>query len=130
MKKIYVWLLLSSCVPFAGAHEGRDGLFDQIAKQLAAGDVEALSESFSTTVELDLLGDEGMYSKAQATLVLKQFFERYTPKTFSFKHCSDKQSVKYAVGVLHTRDGTTFRVTVFVKEDGDLKMQQLRIEKH
>ena len=71
-----------------------------------------------------------MYSKAQAALVLKPFFEQHAPKSFSFKHRSDRQAVKYAVGVLHTRDGGAFRVTVFVKDDGGLKVQQLRIEKH
>ncbi|MDR0729130.1 MAG: DUF4783 domain-containing protein [Prevotellaceae bacterium] len=131
MKKMYVWLLMSCFAAIAGAYGDDDRtLFDQMAKYLAAGDAEALSDYFSSTVEFDLLSDEGMYSKAQATLVLKWFFEKYPPKSFAFKHSSDKQTVKYAIGILHTQAGEILRVTVFIKEDNGIKIQQLRIEKN
>ncbi|MDR1681753.1 MAG: DUF4783 domain-containing protein [Prevotellaceae bacterium] len=131
MKKMYVWLFISSLALVAGATDGNDRTgFDKMAKYIAAGDAQGLSEYFSETVEFDLLNDEGMYSKAQATLVLKRFFEKYAPKTFSFKHSSDKQPVKYAIGILQTQAGDALRITVLVKEDNGIKIQQMRIERN
>jgi len=130
MKKISILgvILCAACLLFA---QDTKATFEPIAKCIREGNATALSGYFAGTVECDLLGEEGMYSKAQATMVVKSFFEKYAPKSFVFKHYSnDKQALKYAIGTMQTKAGDMLRVTVFIKSDGEIvKIQQLRIEK-
>jgi hypothetical protein len=130
MKKAYTLILLVCFASLLVAQNTARAQFDTIEKCMKTGDATALSEHFSEAIECDLLGEEGIYSKAQATMVTKRFFEKYLPKSFAFKHSSDKQTIKYAIGTLHTLSGEKMRVTIFIKEeDAALKIQQLRIER-
>jgi hypothetical protein len=133
MKKRYLlWLVGGFALLLAVAQQNnRPSPFDEIAKHIAAGDAEALAGYFSHTVECDLLGEEHHYSQTQAMMVMKSFFEKQVPKTFSFKHSSEKQTVRYAIGVLRTQADDSLRITVFTKQEDDkMKIQQLRIEKN
>jgi hypothetical protein len=130
MKKYNLFILIA-CLACAAAAQpaGNKAAFDAIETCVRQGDATALSAWFPDTVECSLLGEEGAYSKAQATMVLKSFFEKYPPVKFAFKHSSDKQSVKYAIGVLRTKNNEALRVTILIKEKNqELKIQQLRIE--
>ncbi len=130
MKKSFI-LSLFCC--FAGLLWAQDPKppFDAIEKNVREGNTTALADYFAATVDCDLLGEEGMYSKTQATMVVKRFFERQVPKSFAFKHYSnDKQSLKYAIGTMQTQAGEALRVTIFIKSNGDVvTIQQLRVEK-
>ncbi len=130
MKKMAL-LLLASCITcLLGAQSTGKVAFDAIEKLLKTGDAPALSAYFPDTIECDLLGEEGVYSKAQAAMIVKRFFEKHVPKSFSFKHSSDKQAVKYAIGILQTQANDKYRVTIFMKMENDTaKIHQLRIEK-
>jgi hypothetical protein len=125
-------LLLIACVACTAAAQPADNKasFEAIETCVRVGDAAALSAWFPNTVECNLLGEENTYSKAQATIVLKKFFENYPPAKFAFKHSSDKQTVKYAIGILQTKNKDNLRVTILIKEENkELKIQQLRIEK-
>jgi len=129
MKKICV-LLFSICSALVLTAQSSQAQFDAIEKAIKNANTTELSSYFANTVECDLLGEEGTYSKTQATLVVKRFFEKQVPKNFSFKHSSDKQAVKYAIGTLQAENGNNIRITVFFKtENNAIKIQQLRAEK-
>ncbi|MDR3134392.1 MAG: DUF4783 domain-containing protein [Prevotellaceae bacterium] len=130
--KNYTLFLLLACVACTAAAQPADhqASFDAIEKCVRAGDAEALSAWFLNTVECSLLGEENNYSKAQATMVLKDFFEKYPPAKFAFKHSSHKRTVKYAIGLLQTKNNDELRVTILIKEQNEgLAVQQLRIER-
>jgi hypothetical protein len=130
MKK-YSLLFFIACLACTAAAQpdGNKASFDAIETCVRNGDATALSAWFPNTVECNLLGEESIYSKAQATMVLKSFFEKHPPEKFAFKHSSDKQTVKYAIGVLHTKNNEKLRVTILIKDKNqELKIQQLRIE--
>jgi hypothetical protein len=130
MKK-YKLLLLTACLTSMAVAQPADNKasFDAMEICVRQGDVTALSTWFPDTVECDLLGEGSIYSKAQAVMVLKSFFEKHPPVKFAFKHSSDKQTVKYAIGVLHTKNSKRLRVTLLIKDKNrELKIQQLRIE--
>jgi hypothetical protein len=69
-----------------------------------------------------------MYTKVQATQIVKDFFMRTPVKQLSIKHCSGKQYLKYAIGYFTSVQGAPFRITIFVNTK-DTKIQQLKIEK-
>jgi len=49
---------------------------DTIADLLKKGNVHELSKLFSSSVELTILKDEGIYSNTQAELILDHFFKK------------------------------------------------------
>jgi hypothetical protein len=130
MNRISVLLLLTTLASAAGAQQTPPKApFEGIEKCIKTGDATALSAYFSNTVTCDLLGETALYSKAQATMVLKDFFDKHPPQLFSFNYYNDKQPVKYAIGALQTKDGGKWRVTVVTKEENKaVKIQQLTIE--
>jgi hypothetical protein len=111
------------------AMQQNQDVFVPIGKYLQQGDAEKLSAWFANNLELDILGTINDCSKIQATQIMKDFFSKYTPKSFTITHKSGNPPMKYAIGTLNA-GGEKFRTTIFVKtqEKGNL-IQQLRIEK-
>ena len=79
---------------------------------------------------MTILEQENVYSKAQAELVVKDFFEKNRPKTFTIIHKgSSPEKTQYAIGNLVTANGRTFRVSFYIKNtQGKNLLQELRIE--
>ncbi len=101
-----------------------------INNALRSGNFKAISTLFYASVELNLPGNEGLYSKAQAELILKDFFQKNSPKNFTAKHGGEsKDGAKFNIGNLETSSGN-FRTYFFLKKEGDaLLIKELRIEK-
>lgn len=104
-------------------------VFVPISKYLAQGNAEKLSAWFADDLEISVLSSSSNSSKNQAKLILKSFFENYTPRSFEITHTAGKTNMKYALGNL-SAGGETFRVTVFVSYNSETyKIQQLKIER-
>jgi len=101
----------------------------KIAEALNNGDAEMLANFFNTNVELVILDKEDVYSKVQAELILRDFFEKFKPQKFEIIHEGGKDGASYAIGKLETQNGT-FRVYFLLKKmNGEPYIHQLRIEK-
>ena len=74
------------------------------------------------------MGKEDMYSRAQAKLILIEFFNKHEPKEFKFIHKGNLQNGReYRIGELKTSDGE-FRITFYMKPVGDtFRIHQLNI---
>ena len=129
MKKLIlaiVAIILSSGISYA---QKTADVFVPIGKYIQMGDSDKLSAWFSNNLELDILGSVSACSKVQATQIMKDFFVKYTPKSFSIVHKSGKAPLTYAIGNL-SAGGEVFRVTLFVMtQDKGNQIQQLRIER-
>lgn len=124
--KITVILTALSFSLFAGIE-----IFENISSAIKTGDSRQLSRYFNTNVDLTILNQEEVYSKAQAEQVLKDFFSKNSPKTFSIIHKGlSKEGSKYAIGNLLTNQGVTYRTYMYVKQAGGVEyIQELRFEK-
>lgn len=101
----------------------------QSTEALQKGDADMLASKFYQTIEMELLGEENFYSKSQAALLIKNFFETNKPKSFAVAHDGFKDVTAFAIGTLKTNTGT-FRVSIFIKtENNKSYIHQLRIEK-
>lgn len=102
---------------------------DQVTAALGAGDVNALGEKLVANVDLTVLATSDYYSKAQATGILRKFFDEHTPKGLRIEHeGTSKMGDRYCIGQLTTSNGV-FRVTFFLKKVGEsVQVKQLRIE--
>ena len=124
MKKITCILFL-----FIGLGSFAD-TYDDISKAIGAGDAKQIASLFGSSIDLTLLNQEDIYSKAQAELMIKDFFLKNPPKSFSIVHKgSSKEGTLFAVGNLTSTNGKTFRVSVVLKaSQGKHLVQELRFE--
>lgn len=100
---------------------------DGIIQSLKTGDSKALSEYFSQNVEMVVLENDNVYSKAQAQQILSKFFSNNTPESFNIIHQGGKGD-QYVIGNLVTSKGN-FRVYFLLKKNnGKDYIHQLRIE--
>ncbi len=102
---------------------------DEIILSLKSGNAKTLSEYFNQNVELVVPENDNVYSKAQAQLIVNDFFSINSPQGFSVIHQGGKEGAQYVIGNLSTRKGF-FRVYFLLKKnDGKDYIHQLRIEK-
>ena len=121
MKNLMLLLLIIPCLAATSQN------MDSISKALSRGDAESLSTYFDENVEID----DDFYDKAEAKDVVKKFFSKNPPKSFSLIHqgTSKGEDSKYFIGNL-TAGSSTFRVYVYMKLSGSQPLiQELRFDK-
>lgn len=125
MKKILTAVLLTLSISAAVASFD---IFDDIANSLRSGDAKAVSRFFGNTVDLTIINQEEVYSKMQAEQILRDFFNKNTPRSFTIIHQGlSKEGARYAIGNLVTSQGVTYRTYFFVKtQGGTAVIQELR----
>lgn len=102
---------------------------DEIILCLKSGNARLLSEFFNQNVELVILDNDNVYSKAQAQQIVTNFFSKFQPESFNTLHQGGKEDAIYVIGNLKTNGGI-FRVYFFLKIiSGKAVIHQLRIEK-
>src|SRR5258705_7811704 len=94
------------------------GTIDEVIGALRTGDATELSKYFDDNVELTLPVKSDSYSKAQAQVILKDFFVNNNVKGFELKHKGDSPGGHYCIGTLQTKYGN-FRAHVFLKSKGN-----------
>lgn len=101
---------------------------EEIASAIKAGNSKVIASYFSDNVDLKVLNQEDVYSKAQAELIIKDFFTKHPVKSFNIIHKSSKNDSQFAIGKLETANGK-FRVYFLLKKSGEkLHIHQFRIE--
>lgn len=101
-----------------------------ITRAISSGDADALGQYFDQTVEVSILEEEGVYDKAKAVSVVKQFFAKNAPKSFSQVHQGTSKGAdsQYCIGNM-TTNGTTYRVYIYMKvSGGKYLIQELRFD--
>ena len=118
MKKFFAGIvfLLSAALTTSAAPRSAD-VFTPIGKYMQTGDYDRLSVWFAAEMELEILGQRNDCSRNQARLIMKSFFEEYTPKSFTVVHKSGQATMKYAIAELKA-GGETFRVLLYVNNAG------------
>jgi hypothetical protein len=126
MKKTAAILLLISVFHTVLAID----IYEDISNALRSGDAKQVSTFFGNTLDLTIGDQEDVYSKAQAELILRDFFSKNTPKSFVVMHKgSSKEGTLYAIGTLVSTSGKSFRTSFYLKSNaGKYILQELRIE--
>ena len=100
-----------------------------IVNSLQKGDDSKLASYFNENVELEVPARKDVYSKAQARLIVAEFFKMNKPKQFSIIHQDKKEEAQYAVGNLKTNTGV-YKVYFLLKTRNNKSyIHQLRIWK-
>ena len=122
-------LLLFLFILSASFLSAQDKIYSDIERAFQRGDEKAILNHAADRVLLDIDKKESVYSKAQAAMILRDFFTKNRTSSFKliFKG-NAKGSSAYAVGVLES-GAKKFRVTITLKEtSGVFKIEQLSIE--
>lgn len=102
---------------------------DEIILSLKSGNAKVLASYFNQNVELVILENDNIYSKAQAEQIVNEFFTKFQPERFNIIHQGGKEGAQYVIGNLVTKQ-ETFRVYFLLKKTtGKDIIHQLRIEK-
>jgi hypothetical protein len=104
--------------------------FDEVAVAIKNANVKEVSRFFNTSVELTVLDNEGVYSKSQAEVILRNFFTQNPPVNVTINHRgSSAQGSKYAIATYECQKGK-YRAYIFMKDSGSgMTIQELRFEK-
>lgn len=124
LQKLLVLLFMFGTTQIAKAD-----IYEDVATYLREGNAKMIANLFESSVELNIEGKEGFYSKAQAEIILKNFFQKHPVKTYVPVHKGKGEGIKYAIGKLTTTNGATYKVYFVLKEkDGKFQISQLVFE--
>lgn len=125
IKSICLTIMLASCIVVSAQS------FSSIGTAFQNGNSSALAKYFDGNVELTILNTEAVYSKGQAEMVIKNFFNSNSPNGYKVVHNGDSGSgAKYQIGELKTSSGS-YRTYVYAKDKmGSMLIQEIRIEKN
>ncbi|WP_374949763.1 DUF4783 domain-containing protein [Mucilaginibacter sp.] len=105
------------------------GPIDKVADLMKQGNVHELVKLFAANVDMAVLEETNVYSKAQAEIILEKFFKENKPAGAKIFHrVNSSATYNFAVLILTTNKGK-FRVAYTLKEmAGEMVLIDLRIE--
>jgi hypothetical protein len=105
------------------------GPIEKIAELIKQGNAHELCKYFAATVDITVLENTNVYSKAQAEVILEKFFKENKPQSVSVLHrVNSSPTYNYTV-LLLTTDKGKFRVACTMKEvEKEMVVIELRIE--
>ena len=126
MKAIFTSLLVSGLIVCSSFTQSDN--IDGVIGALRSGNAAELAKYFDDNVELTLPVKSDSYSKAQAQVIIKDFFSNNGVKTFELKHKGDSPGGHYCIGTLQTKSGN-FRAHVFMKTKGNKEvLKEIRFQ--
>lgn len=124
IKKIIGSILLVFSFSWAFAQ----GIITEVVGAFGKGNISFISRHFDNVVSLSVTGSQASYSSSQAEMILKDFFSKNPPQSFTVEQSRDG-NMPYTIGILKTASGN-FRTYIAAKrKDGKLLIQEIRLEK-
>jgi hypothetical protein len=104
-------------------------LFDELVPYIRNGNAKEVAKNFNSTIDFATPEHADLYSKAQAELLLRDFFKKYPAKNYSIQHRgASAQGARYVVGRYEYAKGV-LRVYILTKEQsGQELIQELHFE--
>lgn len=101
-----------------------------IKKALISGDAKNLATHFNKNIELLVLDNSDIYSKAQAELIIKDFFKKNAPSKLVIENEGESEGIKYSIGKLRTSNGD-FRIYIaYQNSKGGITINRLNLSKY
>ncbi|MFM2362100.1 MAG: hypothetical protein RLZZ316_1002 [Bacteroidota bacterium] len=101
---------------------------DDVVTALKTGNANQLSRYFDSRVDLTLPDKSDNYSRTQAEMILKDFFNSNNVKNFELKHKGENNGSKFCIGILHTKNGN-YRTKLFMKlKDNKQVLQEIAFQ--
>lgn len=105
------------------------GVVGSIGNAIGNGNADGIARYFDNAVSLTISGNQSTYSRSQAEMILKDFFNKNVVKGFSAEHSGSDNNNSYMIGTLATSHGK-YRTYFSVRQkDGSYVIQEIRFEK-
>jgi hypothetical protein len=123
-KRIFIFSALALCfLGFNTALFGQGDVITQVKSALNTGSSKELVKYLDKTSDIDIEGEKASYSKTQAEVILKDFFQSYPPINFQIVHQgASRAGSPYVIGQYSYKSGS-FRVWIRLKEISDHSYQ-------
>lgn len=125
-------IILSVFIPFilSGSINIFQNTQDDITKAFREANHKNLAKHFNKEIELVIPGHENIYSKAQAEVIMKDFFSKNPVVSFTVQHSGGPKNARYSINLYETNK-ETFRIYYLLKNNGKGSfIHLLRIEKN
>jgi hypothetical protein len=101
---------------------------DEVIGALRSGNATELSKYVDDNIEISLPDKTDSYSRAQALMILQDFFSGNAVRNFEIKHKGDNGGSQFCIGTLQTKSGN-YRTTVFMKtKNGRQLVKEIRFQ--
>ena len=104
---------------------------DDVVNVLNGGTLENVGRYFDNVVDITIDNNQSTYSQSQAKMVIKNFFNKNSVKSFQIKYkgnATDEESF-YLIGELKTFSHGTYRIYFYFRQKGkEPFLQELKIE--
>jgi hypothetical protein len=105
-----------------------DYSIDDITGAMRSGNITKLSRYLDARVDISLPEKSDTYSKSQAEMIIRDFFNTNVVRNFLIKNRGENGGSEFCIGLLQTRNGD-YRTTLFIKQKGNgLVLQELRFQ--
>jgi len=102
---------------------------NEIVKALNTGNAGQLSKYFDNYIELTIDDRTASYSKVQAEMIIRNFFNTHDVKSYTSLNITTNTTRQYYLGTLLTNNGN-YQVSVLVSQIGGKQLiQQLSFDK-
>lgn len=126
MQKIFT-LITVSALFFLTAFKPIAGL-DDVISALRSGNATELSKYVDDNIEITLPDKTDSYSRAQALMILQDFFSNNGVRNFEVKHKGDNGGNQFCIGTLQTKAGN-YRTTIFMKsKNGKQLVKEIKFQ--
>ena len=126
MQKIFTLLFLAILVS-GSAFKPISGI-DDVISALRTGNASEVGKYIEDNVELSLPDKSDNFSKAQAIMILKDFFANNSVMGFDPKHTGDNSGNQFCIGTLRTKSGD-YRTTIFMKtKNGKQSVKEIKFQ--
>jgi len=105
------------------------GIAEDIATAIKTGNAKDLAKNFSQTVEIRIPGSDGAFSKAQAEMILKDFFAKSPPISFVVNQKGNSAGgAQFIIGTYKNK-AQSLNVYILLKPNANqMQIQQLHFE--
>lgn len=128
VKHSTVLLFLLITLVITNASKAQD-VNSKISQAIQSSSATELSKYFNNSIDLTIPDSEGTYSKVQAEQIMKNFFAKYPPISFSINHKGNSNDGSiYCIGTYKSKTHS-FRTYYLTKPiGGQLMIHQLKFE--
>jgi len=106
-------------------------VFNSLSGYFQEANSKEIAGYFASVIELNILSEEGEYSKAQAELIVRDFFSKHATGTVKIIHrLSSSSNYKFGVLSIQNKDDK-FRVSISMANSGNkFLIKSIKIEKY
>lgn len=101
---------------------------DSVVGAFRTGNVDQIALYLDYRVDISLPEKTDTYSKSQAEMIIRDFFESNGVRNFQVKQKGENGGSEFCIGVLQTRNGN-YQTCLFMKHKGDKQfLQEIRFQ--